>query len=938
MKKFRLFIYIILIVTFSSPLIGSQLSTRVEENVSVLQNDTAIINKDILGMPLPEAVLLPDTTLIPDSILPPQDTITAKTDTVAKKAGLDAEVDYTATDSIVFTTGNWGYLYGQAEVYYKDITLKSENISMNMDSSIVHATYGLDSIGAEFGYPVFSDGGDEYEAKSISYNFKTKKGYVSHVITEQGEGYVVGDIAKKNEDGSFFMSGGKYTTCEDHEHPHFFLYLTKAKVRPKKNIVVGPAYLVIEDFPLYPIGLPFGFFPFSDKYSSGVIMPTYADELDRGFGIRDGGYYFAFNDYVDLALRGEIYTKGSWGLSGQSTYRKRYRYSGNFNVSYLYTKMGDKEDPDYSVAKDLQLTWSHSQDSKADMYRTLSANVNFSTTSYNRNQLNEIYNGDYTNNTKSSTVTMTQRFPNSPFTLSANMSASQISRDTTVALTLPNLTVSMSRIYPFKRKEMVGAERWYEKIQMSYSGDFRNSITTKEDKLLKSNLVKDWKNAMKHSIPVSATFSVFNYLNITPNFSYTERWYTQKIHRGWDAERRQHVNTDTTYSFNRVADFNYSLSFQTKLYGFYEPLFKIGKFQKIRHVFTPSISYSGRPDFSEPFWDYYEKYSYLDANGNKQTTIYSPYSQGIFGVPGAGKQGNINFGFENNVEMKVGAENDSTKIISLIDNLGVRVSYNMMADSLKWSDISASLRLKLSKNLMINLNGTFDPYLYDPVYSTNPNTGERTITRLNRVDRLRIDNGKGLGRLRSIGYSFSPSINQETVKKWFGKSGKTEMSDEELEKANELAENEASGDERKSRLSKQKETGEYDEDGYLKNEVKWNISASYSFNYAYSSDIDIKNMEYKRRLTHNLGFSGSIQPTKNWSFNFTSSYDFDNKKFAYLNCSLSRNLHCFSLTASFIPVGPYQSYFVSLSANSSMLHDLKYDQRGRTSSFDPEWY
>ena len=940
MKKSRILIYIILIVIFSSPLIGAGLSTKVEENISIQQNDTIATYKDSTGIHIPNIDSLNTTSYI-DSTSLSKDTTLVKTDSIViQKDGLDAIVDASASDSIVFTVGNWGYLYGQAEVYYKDISLKSENISMNMDSSVVHSTFGLDSIGNEFGHPVFSDGGGEYEAKSMSYNFKTKKGYVTHIVTQQGEGYVIGGIAKKNDDDSFFMCDGKYTSCDNHEHPHFYFMLTKAKVQPKKNIVTGPAYLVIEDFPLYPIGLPFGFFPFSDKYSSGVIMPSYADELDRGFGLRDGGYYFAVNDYWDLALRGELYTKGSWGLSAQSTYRKRYRYSGNVSTSYLYTKLGDKEDPDYSVAKDFKIAWSHSQDPKANMYRTLSASVNFSTSTYNRNQLNEIYNGDFTNNTKSSNVTMTQRFPNSPFTLSANMSASQISRDTTVSLTLPNLTVSMSRIYPFKRKEAIGAERWYEKISMSYSSDFRNSITTKEYQLLKSNLVKDWKNAIKHSVPISATFNIFNYLNITPNFNYTERWYTQKIHQGWDADRKRAVNTDTTYSFNRVFDFNYALSFQTKLYGFYEPMFKIGKIQKIRHVFTPSINFNGRPDFGDPFWGYYETYSYLDANGNKQTTTYSPYSSGIFGAPGTGKQGNIGFSFENNVEMKVGTENDSTKIISLIDNLGIRFSHNMMADSMKWSDIDAAIRLKISRNLMINVSARFDPYLYDPVYTTNPSTGERNITNLNRVNRLRIENGKGFGRLRSTSYSFSPSINQETIKKWFGKGSKKGETENTLNTAetDEFADPESENDERKSLLSKQEDTGIYDEYGYLKNEVKWNLSASYSFSYAYSNEIDTKNMEYKRRLTHNLGLSGSIQPTKNWSFNFTTSYDFDQSKFAYMNCSLSRNLHCFTLSASFMPLGRYQSYFVTLSANSAMLRDLKYEQRGRASSFDPEWY
>jgi len=937
MKNFRLFIYILLLILFSSPLIGSQFAFKFDGNISASDIDT--IN--------PGAIII--DSLLSDSINSrPVVADSLRTDTVPrKKDALDAPVDYEASDSIVFTAGNWGYLFGDSKVNYKDIALKSENISMNMDSSIVHATFGLDSIGEEFGYPVFTEGSSgDFEAKSIRYNFKTKKGYITHVITEQGEGYVVAERTKKNDDDSFFMCDGKYTTCDHHDHPHFYLMLTRAKVRPKKDIVTGPAYLVIEDVPIYFLGLPFAFFPFTDKYSSGVIMPSYDDELNRGFGLRDGGYYFAINDYVDLAVTGELWTKGSWGLNARSTYRKRYKYSGNFNLSYRFTKNGEKEDPDYSTSRDFSINWSHSQDAKANMYRTLSASVQYSTSSYNRHDVGSLYSSSGTYGTKNSTVTLTQRFPNSPFTLSANMSAAQVTSDSTVSLTLPNLTVSMSRIYPFKRKEVVGAERWYEKIQLSYTGDLRNSITTKEDQLFKSNLQKDWKNAMKHTIPVSATFNIFNYLNITPSFTYNERWYSQKIHQKWDAAQRRTVYSDTTYSFSRVFDFNYAISFQTKLYGFYEPMFKIpifkaGTMDRIRHVFTPSISFSGQPDFSDPIWGFYESFTYYDADGNVQTHTYSPYSQGIFGTAPSGKSGSINFSFDNNIEMKIKTPDDSTKVISLVDNLGIRFSYNMMADSLKWSDIGANMRLKLSKNLTVTVNATFDPYLYDPVYSTNSD-GIRNITSLRKVDRLRIENGKGIGRLKSTGYSISPSINQDTFKKWFGGGDKSKSSNSDPENLSDLDATDSEEEVPKKKgslLAKEKDDNEYDDDGYVKNDIKWNLSPSYSFSYGYSSDIDEKNMEYKRKLTHNFSLSGSIQPTKNWNFTFHTSYNFDAKKFAYVNCSLTRNLHCWSITASFIPVGPYQSYFVSLRASSQMLQDLKYEQRGQTSpGLDPQWY
>lgn len=877
------------------------------------------------------------------------DSTRAKTDSLPadstkKKGVLDAVVDYTANDSIVLTAGNWGYLYGDGEVKYTTITLKAENIAMNMDSSVVAASYGLDSIGEEFGYPVFSDGGTEYESKTMKYNFKTKKGYSRHTITEQGEGYVVADQAKKTADDAFFMQGGKYTTCDDHDHPHFYLALTKAKVKPQKNIVTGPAYLVIEDLPIPFIGLPFGYFPFSEKYSSGVIMPSPGDEMERGFFLRDGGYYFAINDNIDLALTGEIYTKGSWGLNARSSYKKRYKYSGSFNIGYLATKTGDKGLPDYSLNKASKISWTHSQDPKANMYRTLSASVNFSTNSYDRSQLNSLYNATLsTQATASSTVNLTQRLPNSPWSFSASMSVNQNLKDSSVSMTLPNMTITMSRLAPFKRKEAIGPERWYEKIQMSYSGEIRNSIKTKEDKLLKSSF-NDWEHAMKHSIPISATFSAFNYLNITPSFNYTERWYTQKFDRKWDPIQ-QRIEKDTTGGFHRVYDFNAAISMQTKLYGFFTPVFS--KSTVIRHVFTPSVSLSYAPDFSDPRFGYYNKYYYYDANGDLKPQLYGYYEGAMFGTPGSGKQGVINFDFQNNIEMKY-ATADTLKKVSLIDNLGIGFSYNMMADSMKWSDIATNIRLKLSKSMTVNLNMNFDTYAYDFTRDSNGNIitdkDSNKPTGLTRVNKLRISHGKGFGRLRSVGYSLSPSINQDTFKKWFGggsdekeKAKKPESSAEDDDLLGEDLEGDQS-QERKSMFEKKKDDGEYDADGYTKNSVKWSLSAQYSFNYAYNtSSINEKTREYNYKLTHNLGFSGSIQPTKNWSFNFSSGYDFENKAITYLNCNLTRNLHCWAITASFIPVGFYKSYFISLRANSSMLQDLKYEKRGRSSSYDPAW-
>ena len=890
----------------------------------------------------------PDTTLAVrgDTILAPADTtamLPADTTTSIRNETLEFAVHYTAQDSIVFTANNMGYLYGDSDVKYGDLGIKGEFITVDMDSSLIYSTFGLDSLGAEFGHPVFSEGGTEYEMKQVKYNFETRKAFIHHVITQQGEGHIVANEAKMNADNSFYMRNAKYTTCDRHDHPHFYLNLSKAKVRPDKDVVTGPAWLVVADVPLFPVVLPFAFFPFTKTYSSGIIMPSYGDEMTRGFYLQNGGYYLALSDYIDLALTGEIYTKGSWGAGARSNYRKRYRYSGNFNLYYLNTATGERELRDvvpgaYSVAKDLRINWTHSQDPKANMYRTLSASVNFSTSQNNHRDLNRLYSREASNNTKSSSVNLTQRFPDSPWSLSATASINQVSRDSTIAATLPNVSVNMSRIYPFKRKNLVGDERWYEKISMSYSGEFRNSITTKENQILKANLVRDWTNGMRHNIPVSATFTLFDFIQVSPSFNYTERWYTGAEKQAWDPVARKHVPVDTVYGFKRVYDYSTSLSAQTKLYGMYTPWKIFGdKVQAIRHVFSPSISLNYRPDFGDPRYGFYETYTYRNEYGEDVEYTYSPYSSMMFGTASRGQSGSIGFDFKNNLEMKIRTDSDSTgtRKISLIDDLGINFNYNMMADSMKWSNINSNIRLKLSKSYTLSLNAVWDPYLYELDHNGSPR----------RVDKLRILNGKGFGKLMSTGTSFSYSLNQDTFKKWFGRSeGTRDTGADEDDPNNQLPDDGTMGTnpyEEGNRGSmfdnSDSSMGEFDEDGYLKNAVNWNISFNYSLRYSYG-DFNTERMEYEGRLNHNFGLSGSIQPTKNWNFTFNTDYNFDQKKFTNINCTLTRNLHCWSMSASFIPIGPYKSYNFSIRANSSMLQDLKYEQRSSPYDRGMDWY
>ena len=847
-----------------------------------------------------------------------------------EKVDLDHQVVFESKDSMVMVGRNMTYMYGEGQIDYGDLKLNAAEIRLDMDKSEVYACGREDSVGEMQGVPVFEEGGTSYESSTMRYNFRSKRGYITNVITQQGEGFLTGGQTKKTEGEDYYIQNGRYTTCDHHDDPHFWLQLTKAKVRPKKNIVTGPAYMVLAGLPL-PLAVPFGYFPFSDKYASGVIVPTFGDDYNRGFYLSDGGYYFAINDMIDLALTGEIYTKGSWGLSAQSTYRKRYKFSGNFNINYLKTIYGEKSDPDYSSATNFQVIWSHSQDSKANPNMNLSASVNFTTSGYTRNSVNSYYSNAFTENTKSSTINMSYRFPNSKWSLSTSLNVSQRTQDSTLAVSFPNINVTMSQVYPFKRKHAVGADRWYEKIRMSYSGQFQNSLTAKQDEFFKKSLIKDWRNGMKHSIPISATFPLFTYFNITPSVSLTDRMYTQKVRRAWDPGASAEV-ADTTYSFYNVWDFNASVSLDTKVYGFFQPLPFLGdKVKMIRHVFTPTVSFSGAPDFSSPFFGYYGSYDYTDAQGRQQTKKYSMFPSALYGVPGQGKTGMVSVSLANNVEMKVKSDNDSIgeKKISLIENFTVSQSYNFAADSLNWSNINTSLLLRLSRQFNLNLSATWDVYTYQLNSAGNPV----------RVNIPRWKAGKGLGRLSSTGTSFSYTFNNDTFKrKKDGSKNNDNNNNPNYGDDDNWGDDDTDGNGQQGGRSGH----DHDDDlqltpeGYVPWEVPWSLSVNYSINYSYGN-FNKQKMEYDGKITQNLSLSGNIRPTKNWEFSASASYNFDTKKIAYMNLNIARDLHCFTMRASVIPVGPYKSYNFHISVKSSLLSDLKYDKRSSQSN-GVKWY
>ena len=852
-------------------------------------------------------------------------------DTTKKKEPLDAPVIYEASDSIVFTKDGYAHLYGEGKVNYQNIELTSAVITMNMDSSTVFAKGVADTTGVETGTPIFKDGETPYESKIMRYNFKTKKGFINNIVTQQGEGYVTSEEGKKGADDEIYMRHGKYTTCDNHEHPHFYLRLSMAKVRPKKNVVFGPAQLVVEDVPL-PIAVPFGFFPFNSSYSSGFIMPTYGDEMNRGFYLRDGGYYFAISDQMDLKVLGEIFTKGSWGLSAASNYNKRYKFSGSFNASYLVTKTGEKNMPDYSVSKDFRIQWSHRQDAKANPNSSFSASVNFATSSYDRSSLSSLYNPQqYSQNTKASSVSYSRNFPEIGLNISSTFNITQNTRNSSLSMTLPDVNISLNRIYPFKRKKSVGDERWYEKISLQYTGSITNSISTKDNLLFKTPLTQ-WENGMQHKIPVSATFNLFKYINIVPSFNYTERWYLRKVKQSYDPSpaSTDHVKRDTINGFNRLYDYNLSLQMNTKLYGMYKPLFMKSKELQIRHVFTPTVSYTYTPDFGKSRYGYYDTYTYTDEDGEVRTVEYSPYEGAVYGYPGKNMSQNISFSVDNNIEMKMKSDKDTTgyKKISLIDQLGASLSYDVA--NKRWSDLSMNLRLKLTKSYTFNMNASFATYAYEFDENGNVVVGDRTEWSYGRF-----------GRFQRYSGSFSYTLNNDTFKKLFGKKEEDEKNkDNKGKEENEDEETDEETEEQNNNSNMRKtEKASVDSDGYLAFKFPWSVSLSYSYSIREdrSKDINIKTMRYPYSLTHSLNVSGNFKIGSRWNMTYSTGYDFTSKEMSMTTLNITRDLHCFNMSCGLV-FGPFTSYNFSIRANSSMLTDaLKWDQRSNTGSA-VTWY
>ena len=895
----------------------------------------------------------PTDSLAVDSIQPsavtatgsPADSIQPK-----KESELKAPVHYQSKDSMIMMGNGTAYLHGQGELKYESMELTSDFIRMNIDSSLIYAHGVYDTLYEEWrGKPVFKDGKESYETNEITYNIKTQKGYIRHVVTQQGEGYIIADKTKKMNGDEMMLGGGQYTTCDNHDHPHFYMKLTKAKVKPGEYIAAGPSYLVVGDVPL-PIALPFGFFPFTNSYSSGLIMPNFGDDYSRGLYLQGLGYYFAICDYLDLEVKGDIYSRGTWAVSATSRYLWRYHFSGSLSINYRNDVTSEQGMPDYSASRNFSVQWNHSQDSKANPYSTFSASVNFSTSGYDRSNINSYYNPNlYSTNTKSSTINYTQRFPDSPWTLSMSASLTQRTSDSTISLTAPQFTVNMSSQYPFKlwrqatlkrKGKVAGKEKWYEKISMSYSMNGKiqgNSI--KEKEFFHSNFFRDWQTGINHSLPIKASFMLFKYFSVSPHINLRDRMYFTRVDQRWDDEA-QAVARDTTNGFFNVFDFDVGLSLSTKLYGFYTPLkrlFPHSKVEKFRHVVTPTLSISYHPDFGTSFWGYHGSYEEpiyagvdsitgrkiqkVDDMGNPifQHRVYSAYSQG--NAP-RGMAATLNFGVANNLEVKVVNTKDTTgkqpyKVISLIDNFSVNGGYNFAADSMNWSNFSVNLRLKFPKlnNYSLNLNTSLDPYMYQLNAAGNPV----------RTNKQYWHNGR-FPHWSGFSWNFSYTFNNQTLKKWKAaidkRRGEREVpSDQVPSDQGETLEPIEKGSDGMDKGAKRESKKESEvDDGYVRTEFPWSLSINYSLAYAPGSEFDYEKMYYKMKWRNSLSLSGNIGLGKGWKVSANMTYNFDYMKVT--SCT----------TASINPIGPFKSYTFHIGVNASILSDLKYDKNSNQST------
>lgn len=830
-----------------------------------------------------------------------------KKDSLATKNFLDDIISGKNTDSVRYRPKEkLVYIYNQGDVTYGNMNMKADFMRMELGNKLIFATGKADSAGV-MSRPIFAEGGSNYTMDTILYNISSGKAKIKGVATQQGDGFLIGREVKKKKDNSFDIVDGKYTTCDHIDHPHFYIAMPKAKVIPNKKAIFEAAYFVMEDVPT-PLFIPEGFFPITQGRSSGILFPSYGEESTRGFFLRDGGYYWAINDYVDLAVTGSIYTYGSWEANVRSQYRKRYKFSGDLSATYANTVIGEKGDANYRKSPSLQVQWSHRQDPKASPGTTFAASVNFATSGFKEYVANDI--NDIVSTNTASSISYSRAWAGTPFSLNANLNLNVNSRDSTIKVTFPDIAFNVSKIFPFQRKNAVGKQRWYEKIAFSYSGNLTNSISAKEDELFTKDVFKNMNSGVSHSIPISTSFNLFNYINISPSANYKEVWLFREVKRTYDPNytnpknSTDHIKRDTSSVFKALRQYNLSISASTKVYGTYDfTSHKKFPLKMLRHTLTPSIGLSYNPDFGDPKYGYYLPYQ---PNGDGVVEYYTPY-EGSYSVPGRGSSGSITFSLNQTLEAKVASKTDTTgmKKIKIIDNLRISSSYNLLADSMNLQPFSMGVQLAVPglKNVNVQVSATLDPY--DVAVNS-------TGTSATRINKFMIANGKGLGRITNAsitaGYSFNsgkeseagqpPAINNGAINPMF--------TDPFMFDPN----NPMDPLLRRQMMS----TTYYDFN------IPWNVSFSYMFGYSNNNGV-------QKNLTQTINYNGSISLTKNWAIAINGGFDIMSGKPTIGMFTLVRDLHCWQMSFSWVPTGSRQSWQFKINIKSASLQDIKYDKQ-----------
>lgn len=826
--------------------------------ISILNIHASAQKKDSLYLDLSDTTQINNENNGSDSIVK----------TVPKtKQVLDAPVIYSAKDSMRINVKEKKlYLYGDAEVNYKEINLKSAYIELDFGKNTLFAEGVKDSLGREKGRPEFKEGAQVIKSKTILYNFETKKGLITDVITQEADGYIHGETVKKMEDDVMFIKHGKYTTCED-EHPHFYFNISKLKVIPDDKIISGPANLVVEDVPT-PLAIPFGFFPNKKGRKNGILIPQYGESQALGFFLKEGGYYVGLSEHMDLALTGDIYTRGSWATRAHTNYTKRYKFAGSFDARYSQIQISEKDFPDYQLNKDFFIKWTHRQDQKARPNSSFSADVSAGTSSFNR--LNSAASTDFLQNAFQSSINYNKSWAGKPYSLNISARHTQNTQDSSVVISLPEAAFVVQRIFPLKRKTVIGSERWYEKIGVSLTSSIKNEIATKEYLLFTPASLKNFRNGVQHTVPISTSFKTMKYFTITPSINLTERWYFKTLEQSYDNEL-QRVISDTITRFARAGEYNLNTSFTTKIYGMYQ--YRKGPVEAIRHVITPTLGITYRPDFDSRRFGYFG-----DSTG--ALSSYSPYQLGIYGVPSPGQQGLISMRFINNVEMKTRAKSDTTsgKKIKLMENLDFGSAYNILADSLNWQNITINGRTQLFEKVSLLFGGGIDPYALD--------------TAGRKINRFMWDTNKQIGRLTAANLAISFSLNS---KKKSGVTSSKKATDEELNMI------------------------QRDRENFADFNVPWNLSVNYNINYSKPGFV--------KQLTQSVTFNGDVNLTPRWKVGFDSGYDFVKKQMTYTRINIFRDLHCWEMKFNWVPFGVNKSYLLEINVKSAVLQDMKLSRR-----------